>query len=259
MAHEINNPLNFIEGNLHHLREYTAGLQAALEGAEAIACEGGAGAEERIRALREQHDVDYVLEDLASLFAACDEGVKRTTTIVRDLRSFSRLDKGEASEVELNQALDTTLNLLRGRLTGIRVHRDYGELPLVECLDGQIGQVFMNLVANAAEAMGDDGDLTVRTRALEADRVAVEIEDSGHGIPEEALSRIFEPFFTTKEVGKGTGLGLAISYGVVLRHSGTLTVTSEAGRGTCFRMELPVRYQPAEDPGTAQDGASEGR
>jgi signal transduction histidine kinase len=188
-----------------------------------------------------------VLQDLDSVLAGCREGVERTTSLVRDLRTFSRLDRAERVLGNVHEILDSTLNLLRGRLARIRVHRDYGELPELESLAGQLGQVFMNLLSNAADALGDSGTLTVRTRALEGGRVAIEIEDDGKGIEPEHLERIFDPFFTTKDVGKGTGLGLSVSWGIVERHGGTIRVRSEPGRGSCFRVELPLRMP--EPPG----------
>lgn len=247
IAHEMNNPLSFIEGNLHFLRRYTASLTAALGSyREALA------AEPRLldRVKREQGgEVDRVVEDLRSVLDGCTEGVERTTALVRDLRTFSRLDQPERVPMNLHEALDSTLNLLRSRLVGIRVVREYGDIPPVECLTGQLNQVFMNLLANAADAVGEAGTITVRTQVLGGARVAVEVEDDGSGIDPEHLDRIFEPFFSTKEVGHGTGLGLAISYGIVQRHAGTIRVDSRPGEGTRFRVELPVRAPDAEPEG----------
>lgn len=228
IAHEINNPLNFIQGNLYCLRESTEALAQLLrpDAPEADADPGS---------------VRTLLEDIESAFQDCEEGVKRTSTLVGDLRTFSRLDRAEWMQVDLHEALDSTLNLLRTRLSGIRVVRAFGEVPRVECLAGQLNQVFMNLVANARDAMEDGGTLVLRTGRLEDGGVYVEIEDDGCGIPSEQLGRIFDPFYTSKEVGKGTGLGLSISYAVVARHGGSIRVDSEPGRGTRFRVELPRR------------------
>jgi signal transduction histidine kinase len=132
-------------------------------------------------------------------------------------------------------------------LRGVELVRDYEELPPVECLEGQIQQVFMNLVANAADAVGAGGRIAIRTRRLGEERIAVEVEDDGCGIPAAQLDKVFEPFFTTKEVGQGTGLGLAISYGIVARHGGRLGVRSEVGRGSCFTIELPTGF-PGTEP-----------
>ncbi len=246
VAHEINNPLNFIEGNLFHLHEYTDALRKVIEGYEAATVEARSEVRERMAAIREDAELSYILEDLDGVIGGCEEGVRRTTTIVRDLRTFSRMDSGEVVGVDIPAALDATLNLLRGRLTGIEVQRDYQPLPPVECLEGQINQVFMNLIANAADAMGDRGTLRVRVGQQDPDHVDVEVEDEGCGIGAQDLERIFEPFFTTKAVGRGTGLGLAISYGVIARHGGRIDVDSVPGEGTRFRVRLPLTFTKQE-------------
>jgi signal transduction histidine kinase len=237
IAHEMNNPLAFIEGNLFFLKDYTGSLNEAIAGYERALAERP----DAVAAVRSACDLDHVQADLAGVLDGCADGVSRTTSLVKDLRTFSRLDHADILHVDLHESLESTLNLLRSKLQGIEVVRDYGALPAVECLAGQLNQVFMNLLANAADAVGEGGRVTLRTRAL-PERVAVEVEDDGPGVAPEHLDRIFDPFFTTKEPGQGTGLGLAISYGIVARHRGTLTVRSEAGRGACFRVEIPLRW-----------------
>ncbi len=237
IAHEMNNPLTFIEGNLHFLRRYSETLTRAITSFESAA---GAANAEQLAKIRRELDLEHVLGDLGSVLDACAEGVARTTGLVSDLRTFSRLDQAEVAAVDLDAALDSTLNLLRSRLIGVHVERHRGELPPVECLAGQINQVFMNLLANAADAAGEGGHITVRTERCGESRVAIEIEDDGPGISPENLERIFDPFFTTKEPGQGTGLGLSISYGILSRHGGTLAVRSTKDVGSCFRVELPV-------------------
>ena len=239
VAHEINNPLNFIKGNICLLREYAEGLTGAIEGYEQVVRCEAAWAMPQVEAVRERHDIDYLVKDLESLLDSCDEGVERTTRIVRDLRAFSRTDGGAPTQIDVGERLDTTLNLLRSRLNGIHVDRAYEDVGVIECLEGQLDQVFMNLIVNAADAVEPGGRITIRSRALGEDRIVVEVEDDGCGISPEQTEKIFEPFFTTKEVGKGTGLGLAISYGVVARHGGQITVRSEPGEGTCFAVEVP--------------------
>lgn len=239
IAHEMNNPLAFIEGNLHFLRSYADTLARAVTSFEKAAATGDG---ERLAEIRRELDLDHVLADLGGVLDGCAEGVVRTTGLVRDLRTFSRLDHADIGTVDLHASLDSTLNLLRSRLIGITVERRYGELPPVECLAGQLNQVFMNLLANAADAAGEGGRITVRTECCANARVAIEVEDDGSGITAEHLERIFDPFFTTKEPGQGTGLGLAISYGIVNRHGGTLTVRSTPGARTCFRVELPLHW-----------------
>jgi two-component system NtrC family sensor kinase len=243
VAHEINNPLNFVHGNMYHLREHARALAAALSDYEETLRTGGG--EAAVTRVRESRDLDFVLGDLGSVFDACGEGIERTLAIVKDLRTFSRLDSGSPSAVDLIESLESTLTLLGDRLRPVAVSREYEELPPVECLEGQIRQVFMNLLSNAADAVGDGGRIVIRAQRAAPDRVAIEIEDDGCGIAAEHLDSIFEPFFTTKEVGRGTGLGLAISFGIVARHSGRFLVRSEIGRGSCFRLELPTGFQPS--------------
>lgn len=241
IAHEINNPLNFIQGNLFCLREYVGTMTDAVARYERLAIEVDASQRKAVNSLRAELDLDLILQDLESTFEGCAEGIERTSTLVRDLRTFSRLDRPDLMPADLHEAIDSTLNLLRSKLNGIEVNKEFGDIPKVECLAGQMNQVFMNLIANAADALDGSGTITIRSRCLPPDRVAFEIEDDGCGIEAEDLERIFDPFFSTKGVGKGTGLGLAISYGIVSRHSGTIRVQSSIHEGTCFRVELPLR------------------
>jgi len=257
IAHEINNPLNFIQGNLHFLRQYTDTLVRTLETSQAAVRDGAPHLEAALIRIREENEIDFILQDFESVFAACDDGVVRTTKIVKNLRTFSRLDMAEFSSVDLHEALESTLTLLRSRLTGFEVIRDYGELPRVECLGGQINQVFMNLLTNAADAVGERGSIAIRTCTVGDDRVRIEIEDDGCGIDAEALDHIFDPFFTTKEVGRGTGLGLSISYGVITRHGGTIRVRTRSGEGTCFGVELPVNAVVGSDSNSPDNTAAE--
>ncbi len=244
IAHELNNPINFIQGNLHCLAEYVDSLTRAVSNYETEVKEGDPELGSRFGSIREELELDFVLEDLKSAFDGCAEGIQRTTTLVGDLRTFSRLDQPERMQVNVHEAIESTLNVLRSKLTGIQVNRDFGELPLLECLAGQINQVFMNLIANAADATGTGGRIDIRTRVLDDEHVEIEVEDDGDGIEPAHLERIFDPFFTTKEVGKGTGLGLSISYGIVSRHGGTIAARVEPGGGTCFRVVLPVSGLP---------------
>jgi signal transduction histidine kinase len=240
IAHEINNPLNFIQGNLHCLREYVGVLRGTLESYEAAMTGADPAIRHQVQSVRKENELDDILDDIESAFEGCAEGVERSTALVGDLRTFSRLDSPDRTETNVHSSIASTLNLLRSRLHGIEVVKHFGEIPPIECISGQIDQVFVNLVANAADALDSGGRLEIRTETLPSRRVAVEVIDNGPGIAQEILDRIFDPFFTTKPVGKGTGLGLSISYGIVTRHGGTITVKSRVGEGACFRIELPV-------------------
>ena len=246
IAHELNNPLNFIQGNLFHLREYTETLKQTIE-AYQEAAEEGEDAPRRMMEIRASKEVDWIFDDLAAVFEGCREGIERSTTLVRDLRTFSRLDQPERMLADLHDAIDSTVNLLRSKLIKVRVEKDYGDLPAVECIAGQLNQVLMNLIANAADALEDGGTIWIRTRPLGDDSVSVEVEDDGPGIDSAHMSRIFDPFFTTKEVGKGTGLGLSISYAIVQRHGGSLDVRSREGGGCVFRFVLPIQAPEGAD------------
>ncbi len=256
IAHEINNPVGFIQGNLHFLEEYTQQLMGALEAFEAAARED-AEIRSRLASVRKERNLDAIVADVDSVMVAIREGVQRTLRIVADLRTFSRLDRSEVLSVDLHESLDCTLNLLRGRLKGIEVVREFGDIPVVLCLGGQLNQVFMNLLTNAADAVKDrEGRIVIRTGCAAGDKVFVEVLDNGVGIAPEHREHIFEPFFTTKDVGEGTGLGLSISYGVIERHGGTIQVTSTPGQGTCFRVEIPINLEAPEAHGRMDEKPS---
>jgi len=221
VAHEINNPVAFISSSV-------APLRRRLETAAADA----------------PPEVAELLADAREIVAVMARGAERTAAIVKDLRSFSRLGEAARKPVDLHDGLEVSLRLLEPRWRGrIEIHRDYGTLPPVECDPGQMNQVFMNLLANACDAIPERGNLWLTTRA-EGDRVRVTIRDDGVGMAPEVVGRIFDPFFTTKDVGGGTGLGLAISHGVLAAHGGRIEVESTPGRGATFRIVLPVT-QPA--------------
>jgi signal transduction histidine kinase len=245
IAHELNNPLNFIQGNLFFLQEHVDTLREVIESFEQAATAANDSLGTRFQAIRDESDLDDLLSDLEAIFKGCSEGVERSTSLVDDLRTFSRLDQPDSMSADMHETIDSALNLLRSQLTGIEIVREYGDIPSVECLAGQMSQVFMNLLANAADAIEGEGVISVRTEPLGETHVAILVEDNGAGIAADHLDRIFDPFFTTKAVGEGTGLGLAISYGIVNQHEGTIRVESQEGQGTRFRIELPIE-QPTE-------------
>jgi signal transduction histidine kinase len=174
------------------------------------------------------------------------EGIERVRAIVQDLRDFSQVDSAQGWQwANLHQGIDSTLNIVASEVRpAADVVKAYGQLPEIECQAAQINQVVMNLVVNAAHAMGPQRGRITLTTGTEGDNVWIEVADTGSGIPPENLSRLFDPFFTTKPVGKGTGLGLSLSYGIVQRHHGRIDVSSRVGEGTTFRVTLPVK-QPA--------------
>jgi len=252
VAHEINNPTGYVSSNLKTLAEYCGDIET-LFGAyrelmgllEGFPKGHGLPAEiersvAKIHEMEKQVDLEGMLEDLPSLIRESQEGARRIREIVLDLKNFAHPGEDAFSRADINQNLDSTLNVVWNELKyKAVVKRDYGDLPEVECSVREINQVFMNLLVNAAQAIDEQGEIEIRTRS-EGDHVSVSISDTGCGIPEENLMKIFDPFFTTKEPGKGTGLGLHVVYGIVKKHRGTIDVRSRVGEGTTFMLRLPV-------------------
>jgi len=256
VAHEINNPMGFIHANLFQMSEYVAELRQVWSRTEALQKALGTGehgaleraAEELLDAAQDA-DVAFLLADLAKAVRESQEGSERIRHIVQDLRDFSHHDTGERVLADLNQCLDSTANIVWPMMKHLVVlEKDYRELPPVPCYPMQLKQVFMNLLVNAYQAIealpgareaGATGTITLRTTPRE-DGVQIEVRDTGIGIASQHLDRIFDPFFTTKKVGAGTGLGLSTSFNIIKRHGGTLGVESERGRGTLFRIRLPL-------------------
>lgn len=241
VAHELNNPISFVYSNTILLRESYAQLHRLLEFydradgmPQAIASEASE--------IKEQIDYDYLVGDIPQALDDCHEGSRRVKEIVLNLRTFSRLDDTEAQLADVTEGIDSTIKILGHLFRPDRVilHKDYADLPKIECYSGQLSQVWMNLLANAAQAMDNKGDIWITTRIKE-NSLIVQIRDNGPGMPEEISSKIFDPFFTTKPVGEGTGLGLSIVHGIIERHGGTIQVESEVGAGTTFTVELPMK------------------
>lgn len=239
VAHELNNPAGFVYGNMDLLGEYLVQLQQLLSVYDEIALQDDDAT--RVASIKERIGYEGLVADLNSIILDCSEGSKRICDVVKNLRLFSRLDEAEVKEIEIHEGIDSTIRLLSRYLSSgkITVHRDYGELPLVSCYAGQLNEVWLNLLVNAAQAISDKGQVGIKTRR-EEDSIVVAISDTGTGIPEHERSRIFDPFFTTKPVGEGTGLGLSISYGIIERHHGTITVESQVGKGTTFTVKIPI-------------------
>ncbi|MDP2785442.1 MAG: PAS domain S-box protein [Sulfurimicrobium sp.] len=243
VAHEINNPIGYVHSNLGTLEKYIHDLFSVLDLFEAAEGEfpPDSASLARIKAYKETLDLPFLKEDIPSLMAESKEGIVRVKKIVQDLKDFSHVDEAEWQWSDLHRGLDSTLNIVWNELKyKADVVKEYGALPEIECIPSQLNQVFMNLLVNAGHAIEDRGTITIRT-GQDGDKVWVEIADNGKGISPEHLSRIFDPFFTTKPVGKGTGLGLSLSYGIVKKHHGEIEVDSTPGKGTTFRVRLPVK------------------
>ncbi|HUT56002.1 MAG TPA: ATP-binding protein [bacterium] len=221
IAHEINNPVGYIYANTDHLERYLGKVREAF-------------------ARGDQAAFEEAREKMERLLASTSEGAKRTKEIVAGLRTFSRKDPSHKQRIDMKESVETALMLLAHELKrGIVVKRAYGAEPLVRANPGELAQVFMNIIMNSIQAMGDTGTIIIET-GRDGDVSSVTIQDTGPGIPPGNLSRLFEPFFTTKEVGKGTGLGLAIAYGIVKAHGGEIRVTSGPGKGAAFEVRLPA-------------------
>lgn len=247
VAHEINNPVNFIHGNLTHLNDYTADLLTLINLYQETYPNPEAELEEAIADL----ELDYITEDLPKILASMRMGTERIRKIVLSLRNFSRLDEADMKEVDLHEGIENTLLILQNRFKSkgdrqsIELIKDYGELPLIECYASQMNQVLMNIINNAIDALESNPSETLPTirirTEVRGDRAIIHIADNGPGMTEQTKSRLFDPFFTTKPVGKGTGLGLAISYQIVVdKHNGSLDCITTPGKGTEFIIQIPI-------------------
>lgn len=239
VAHELNNPAGFIYGNMELLHTCAAGLERLLTFYDNAQLPALLASE--IDAIKKEIDYEHSLADLRSIINDCHGGAERIRDVVQNLRLFSRLDEAEFKKVDLHVGLESTIRLLSqyfgpGRIT---LERDYTDLPRVDCYAGQLNQVWVNLLVNAAQAMNGEGTVRVVTRR-ENVMAIVSISDTGKGIAPEHLKKIFDPFFTTKPVGEGTGLGLSITYGIIERHGGTINIESRLGEGTTFTVAIPI-------------------
>jgi len=239
VAHEINNPVGFVNSNLSSLQRYLQSLIRLLDAYEAREPHLPDAERQELAALRKEVDADYLREDLASLLSESTDGLDRIKRIVQDMKDFSHVGGGDVLMANLETGLDSTMNVVWNEIKyKAEVVKEYGGVPEIECIPSQLNQVFMNLLVNAAHAIEERGRITVRTSYADGN-VTVAVSDTGGGIAAEHLGRIFEPFFTTKPVGKGTGLGLSLSYSIVQKHGGRIEVDSEVGKGTTFRVILP--------------------
>lgn len=244
IAHELNNPINFIYGNMPHLKNYINDLKELIGIYEEIELSNDKKAE--IEEFKEDINWEFLAPDLDLLITDCSNGANRAKQIVQDLKNFSRLGEMKFKHSDIHEGIDSTLNLLANSYKNkIKVIKDYGEFGKIECFSDQLNQVFMNLLSNASQAMPEElikeGKATVWiTTRKEEETIKIIFRDNACGIPEENLKHIFDPFFTTKPVGEGTGLGLSISYGIIEKHHGNITVDSVEGEGTTFTITLPT-------------------
>lgn len=242
VAHEINNPIGFVNSNLGSLKSYVAQLLNVISAYEEMETESRPIEErqQRLAQARADADLDYLKQDVVNLLNESVEGLKRVKNIVQDLKDFSHVDQADWQDADINAGLESTLNVIAHELKyRANVVKRFAPLPLLRCLPSQLNQVFVNLLLNAAQALDAQGEIDVST-GFTADDVWVDITDNGKGMPPDVQKRIFEPFFTTKPVGKGTGLGLSIAFDIVQKkHGGRIVVDSAVGRGSTFRIILP--------------------
>lgn len=259
VAHEINNPVNFIHGNLTHIKEYAYNLMDMMQ----LYQKHYPNPVDEIQAEAEEIDLEFVQEDFQKILDSMKLGTERIRQIVLSLRNFSRLDEAEFKAVNLHEGIDSTLLILQHRLqekpecSMIEVVKEYGNLPLVECYPGQLNQVLMNILAYAIDALFEQNakrtfleikehpsQITIRTLVIDVIWVQITIADNGSGMPEQVKQQIFNPFFTTKPVGKGTGMGMSISYQIITEaHKGKLECFSTLGQGTEFIIKIPIQQQ----------------
>ena len=250
VAHEINNPVSFVYGNINHVNDYVTDILELIELYQQELSSPGEDIEEKL----EDMELDFVKEDLPKILASMKMGATRIREIVLSLRNFSRLDEADMKEVDIHEGIESTLLILQNRLkskpnrTGIEIIKNYNNLPKIECYPGQLNQTFMNILSNAIDVLEEGRDtfgmqnpqISINTELIDNKKIAVRIADNGMGMSEEVKNKLFDPFFTTKPVGKGTGLGLSITYQIIVdKHQGKLYCVSEPGKGTEFIIEIP--------------------
>lgn len=243
VTHEINNPINFIYGNLIYLRDYTRQLFELIDKYNQYENELTEAHKQDIEEKKNEIDIEFIRSDLPSLLHSCEEGTNRTKNIVADLKNFSRMEEAVFSDINLPPEIDTILNILYSKYKErITIHKEYEEnLPMIEAYGGQLNQVLMNILDNSIGAIKNEGNIWIKIRTeKDKNKCIIQIKDDGCGMDEETKEKIFNPFFTTKPVGQGTGLGLSISYKIIQSHNGQITVDSILNEGTTFNIELPI-------------------
>ena len=256
IAHEINNPVGFVAGNLCHVRGYVLDLLEIVQ----VYREEYPNPPAKIQQQADDIDLEFLAKDLPKLLNSMQTGCERIVEIIQTLRNFSRADEAKIKTADIHEGLESTLLMLNSRLKakpnwqGIKVIKEYGELPQINCHPGLLNQVFMNVFANAIDALEESSSkakdtansisptIVIQTTTIDDKSILIRIKDNGQGIPEDHIVRLFDPFFTTKPVGKGTGLGLSISHQIVVeKHNGKLQCHSEPGKGTEFIIEIPIK------------------
>jgi signal transduction histidine kinase len=250
IAHEINNPINFVTSNVTPLRRDVDMLLDALNNIELIGLSdlSVADKQKKIHDYKEELDFDYLKEEVEHLLKGIYEGASRTAEIVKGLRIFSRVDEDDLKRADMNEGLDSTIVIINNLLDNrIEIIKNYEQLPPIECYPGKLNQVFLNIISNAIHAINqkfgeqNGGQITITTSSTEHE-VIIKIKDNGTGMDEKTKHKIFEPFFTTKEVGEGTGLGMSIAYNTIKKHNGQILIESKIGEGTEFILKLPKIY-----------------
>jgi signal transduction histidine kinase len=239
IAHEINNPINFVSSNVSPLKKDVEDVLHALNSFNSLSGEEVDKVKQEVKAM----DLEYTVKEIHELLDGIEEGARRTAEIVRGLKNFSHSDDIGVRDADINESIRTTLILIKHKIhRRIKVECELGSVPLVKCRHGEINQVFMNILSNAADAIAGEGLITVKTYA-EGANVFIRITDTGKGMNEETQRRIFEPFFTTKDVGEGTGLGLNITFKIIQNHGGDIDVQSKVGHGSSFTIRLPIIHE----------------
>ncbi len=246
VAHELNNPLNFVYGNLAHLRDYSEDLMEVIDKTSNFTDKLPPEVNEAIESQKDEVDYKYIKEDLPMLLNSCKDGTERCMQIVSDLKNFSRLDESKIKDVNLIEGIESTLNILKNKFKDeIKIIKNYEKIPKVNCYASQLNQVFMNIIDNAIQSIDGDGTVTIDV-AKEGNNAVVSIADNGIGIDENIKNKIFDPFFTTKPVGQGTGLGLSICYKIIKMHNGVIFVESEKNKGTKFIIKIPFDMEKTD-------------
>lgn len=240
VAHEINNPVGYVNSNITSLEGYLNDLISLINGlskSENIT-------QDVIKEFKEEIDYDFIKEDVNQLLDESKEGINRVKKIVHDLKDFSHVDEEEWQWTNIHKGIDSTLNVVNNEIKyKAKVIKEYADLPDIECIASQLNQVFMNLLVNASHAIEEQGFITISTGKDDDEHVWIKVSDTGKGIKDENINKLFEPFFTTKPVGQGTGLGLSLSYGIVQKHGGSIEVESELNKGTQFKITLPIKQK----------------